>query len=149
MPKLKHDEALRIIDFLHAQYRHAGSKTSTIQAYDSFVSYILKESKYSLDSIETWEIPGLFVAHDDIQKSVRPNVIVIYKMGCGTLVSLMLPKIHGYPPYLSVQGKVFKGELGFVVDRKHWQVLGNVNELVLKQGKKRATHLSRKSAVAV
>lgn len=149
MSRMNRDDALMLVKALHQELKPTGTRTALHHAYNPFFTYVVRETSYTLDSAHDWLVPGLFVAYDDIEKANRPNVVVIYKMGCGAILSLALPKLPDkkIPTYLTVfeKGKTFKGEPGVKIGIQHWSHVANQSDFTVKKGKTKSRHLARQS----
>ncbi len=149
---MKRDDALALVEFLNKGYNRPGSRTSRYHGYNSWTSFVVRESSDTLAQAHQWEVPGLFIANAEVTDSIRPYITYIYKMGCGAILMLVLPKyvVHGevkVPNNLITlqKGVLYYSEPGFKVSLQNWITIGNFNDLVIKSGELKARHVARKS----
>lgn len=134
---MKRDDALTLVEFLNKDFNRPGTRTSRHHGYNAWTSFIVRETTATLQQAQEWDAPGLFIANADITESIKPYVTCIYKMGCGTLLVLVLPKhiVHGevkVPNNFIVmqKGVLYGSEPGFKIALQNWTEAGTYNELV-------------------
>ena len=149
---MKRDDALALVEFLSSDYHRPGSRTSRFHGHNSWTSFVVRETHDTLVQARQWEIPGLFIANAEITDSIRPYITYFYKMGCGAILTLILPKfvVHGevkIPNNLIALQKdvLYYSETGFKISLQNWITIGNFNDLVIKSGELKARHVARKS----
>lgn len=152
---MKRDDALALVDFLSKGYNRPGSRTSRFHGHNAWTSFVVRESSDTLAQAHQWEVPGLFIADAEIIDSIRPYITYVYKMGCGAILVLVLPKfvVHGevkVPNNLIAlqKGVLYYSEPGFKVALQNWTTVGDFNDLVIKKGEQKARHVARKSPKA-
>jgi hypothetical protein len=147
MPRMKREDAQMLIERMN-ELKPTGTRTALHQAMTPLLSFVVRETTYTLKSAPGWLVPGLFVAYDDIKKAIRSNIVILYKMGCGTILSLVLPKLPNkkFPSHLTVleAGKVYRGEAGVKIGIENWVKVGSVYDFIEKKGPIKTRHLARK-----
>jgi len=145
---MNRDEQIMLIKALH-HLTTTSTRTSLHCAYDQLFAYVLREAPLqSYSAIKQWEVPGLFVSYDELKTSPRPHVVINYVMGCGTILSTVLPKIlSGNTIKADVimldKGKMFKGEYGVKIGIKHWVPVAHIDDYIMKRGKVKSPHYAR------
>lgn len=156
---MKRDEAVTLLEHFGRAVKRSGTTTANYHGYNGWSVFLVKDSRYSYDSVVDWDVPGLFIANDEVRAAAdlkKPYLTIFYKMGCGKVLALVLPIVFKnfevkVPNNLTVLKKngLFQGQTGFWIAIEHWHEIGNTNDYVVKKGAKKARHLARKPERAV
>jgi hypothetical protein len=147
MPKMQRDDAFPLIEFLAKQVVSTSSSTAVHHAFHPWETFVVRECSQTLAAVRGWVVKALFVAYDDLRHANRPYLTVLYRMACGTLLVLQLPKLPiSKLSYLQIPEKdvTFQGEDGFKVGIDCWYIVGDANDFVVKKGPQKRQHLARK-----
>lgn len=148
---MKRDDAMMLIERLAKDFKRAGTTTAPYHGYNSLTAYIVKSTRSTYENAHDWEVPGLFISYNEVERSPKPHLTILYVMGCGRIVYLILPKIIKMgeikvPNNFAVIKKhgILNGEHGFWIALEHWVEIGNVSDYVVKKGQKKRAHLAKK-----
>ncbi len=151
---MKRDDAITLMEHFCRDVKRPGTTTADYHGYSGWTVFLVKDSRYTRDSVLDWDVPGLFIAYDEVRAAAsvgKPYLTIFYRMGCGKVLTLVLPILFKntdvkVPNNLTVLKKngLFQGQTGFWIAIEHWHEIGNVNDYVVKKGSKKRTHLARK-----
>jgi hypothetical protein len=124
MPRAKWEPATELLEQIHGTFRPSGTTSLPHHGYNGLMSFVVRECSHSLDQVQGWAEPGLFISYNDFKKGNRSLAAVVYRMGDGECVILVLPKginkkLPGYKTY-PVLGFFRDREEGVKVDISHW-----------------------------
>jgi hypothetical protein len=137
---MKRPEAIAIMNYFAGKPILAGSTTSLYHGYNTWATFVVKEVRDTLETAWDWNIPGLFITEEEIKASPRPTIVFFYWMGCGKILSAVIPKIIiddkvKIPNNFVVlnRGSVFKGSVGFYLHFSAWYMVGNMSDYIFKK----------------
>lgn len=140
---MSREDSYELAQFWHRQLKKTSSVTSLYQAFTPSMSIAVQECPNSLEHASNkWDEKGLFISNDLIASSLKKNLMVYYVMQCGTVLSLIVPKLTTLPSYLKPIKCIFRGQAGYKIPFDKWEVVGNMRDVVKKRGKKKRPHLA-------
>ncbi len=145
MAKMSSSQAIPLIQYFVKDVKPAGSTTFPYHAYNFMSTFIVRTCSHSLEAASKWAVKGLFVSYDDIEKSARPNITIIYKMSCGSLLSIVLPK-RSISALSSLFNILQSDKSGFKIHLGDWYKLNNIKSLVSKNGSILKPHFAKKAS---
>lgn len=142
MPRMPHESAAPIIEYFF-KTRSPGSRSAQYCARNSFMTFVVRTCADSIENVvETWQDRALFVAENDLVGG-QPYVMVVYVFSCGMIIATIIDRESNLKKYRS-KSITFGREVGFKIDLTQWHEIGNLSELVKRNGDKRRSHLARK-----